>query len=93
MTNDKFRSLTGMTWEEAATLSNRLFFEADKLDEKALLLIRNLSDEPAVWTEYAATRRAAKIKRAEARREWLRITNILNSLDPKSGRPESDTVH
>jgi hypothetical protein len=97
MINNKFRSLTGMTWEEAATRSNQLFFEADKLDERAFLLLqKHRHVGPDVWAKFATTKRAAERKRAEARREWLRVTRILNSLDPKAGRPAkpiSPTLH
>lgn len=93
MISDKFELLTGMSWEEAATLSNRLFFEADKLDEKAFLLLKQESAGPEVWAKFAALKRAAKYKRAEARREWLRITRILHSLDSRTGRHGTQTLH
>ncbi len=91
--NEKFRSLTGMTWEEAATRSNQLFFEADKLDERAYLLLKQDQAGPEVWAEFASAKRAAESKRTEARRAWLQATQILNSLDPRAGRQLSHKVH
>ena len=85
MFNEKFLSLTGMTWEEAATRSNQLFFEADKLDERAYLLLKTDQADPTIWAEFSAVKQAAKRKRDEARREWLHATQILNSLDSKAG--------
>jgi hypothetical protein len=93
MLNEQFRSLTGMTWEEAATLSNQLFFEADKLDERAYLLLKEDQAGPHVWAEFASAKRAAELKRAQARRAWLQATQILNSLDPRAGRSVSHKVH
>jgi hypothetical protein len=93
MINEEFRSLTGMSWEEAATRSNQLFFEADKLDERAYLLLKKDHAGPAIWAEFSSAKRAAESKRADARREWLRATQILNSLDPRAGKPLSHKVH
>lgn len=93
MLNDKFRLLTGMTWEEAATLSNHLFVEADKLDERATVLLRTAKAGPDLWAEFASVRRAAQSVRAEARRSWLRATLILNSIDPKAGKAATQKVH
>lgn len=93
MLNDKFRLLTGMTWEEAATLSNHLFVEADKLDERAALLLRTIPAGPDVWAEFASVKRASQSIRAEARRSWLQATVILNSIDPKAGKASNQKVH
>lgn len=86
MINEQFHSLTGMTWEEAATRSNQLFFEADKLDERAYLLLKTDRAGPTVWAEFSYVKQAAESKRADARREWLRATQILNSLDSRAGK-------
>ena len=93
MLNDKFRLLAGMTWEEAATLSNHLFVEADKLDERAALLLRTTTAGPDVWSEFASVKRASQSIRAEAQRSWLRATLILNSIDPKAGKASNQKVH
>jgi hypothetical protein len=93
MLNERFRSLTGMSWEETANLSNQLYFEADQLDERAFLLLESDSVGPAIWAEFASVKRAAKSKRADARREWLRATQILNLIDPRAGKPLGQKIH
>jgi hypothetical protein len=93
MLDEKFQLLTGMTWEEAATLSNELFIEADKLEERAYQLLKKDQAGSEVWSEFASSKRAAKSVRAEARRAWLQATLVLNSIDPRAGRAHSDRVH
>lgn len=93
MLNEKFQLLTGMTWEEAATLSNHLYVEADKLDERAGLLLKKEQAGPEVWAEFASAKRAAQNIRAEARRSWLQATLILHSIDPRAGKALSRKVH
>lgn len=93
MLNEKFQFITGMTWEDAATLSNHLFVEADKLDERAYLLLKKDQAGPEIWAEFASAKRAAESIRTEARRAWLQATLILNSIDPKAGKASSHKVH
>jgi hypothetical protein len=95
MFNEKFKSLTGLTWEEAATQCNLLLLEANKLDEEAYRLLAADRLHADLWTRFNDTRKAAERRRAEARREWLRVTRILNSLDARAGRAafHGRTVH
>ncbi|MDB5983805.1 MAG: hypothetical protein JWQ69_4820 [Pseudomonas sp.] len=86
MTHDKFKSITGMTWEEASTRSNQLFFEADRLDEMAYSLLKCETLDTQVWGEFSAAKSEAGQKYVEARQEWQRIKQILSSLEPHAGK-------
>lgn len=90
MFNNKFKSLTGITWEEAATQCNQLLVEANKLDEQAYDLLAADKIDPDLWTRFNDIKKAAERRRVEARREWHRMTRILNSIDVKAGR---STLH
>ena len=93
MIDKKFEMLTGISWEEAATRSNELFVEADRLDEQAYLLLVSDKVGSSSWEAFASAKRAAVRKRCEAHQEWFRITRILNSIDPNSGRTARKTLH
>ncbi|MFS2161977.1 hypothetical protein ACCD10_32230, partial [Pseudomonas sp. Pseusp122] len=70
-------------------------FEATKLDEEAYLILMSDEADQDVWKKFAALKAAAKLKHATARLEWLRLTRILNSTDPKCGRATlfDDSIH
>ena len=81
MIHDKFKHVTGVSWEEAATRSHQLFFEADQLDDHAYSLLKKETLNPEVWNEFSSAKRKADNKYVEARLEWQRINSILSSLD------------
>ena len=95
MLNEKFKSLTGITWEEAATQCNQLLLEANKLDEQAYRLLGADKIDPDLWIRFKDARKAAEKRRADARRQWLRVTKILNSIDAKAGHSalRGRTIH
>jgi len=93
MVHEKFKQVAGLTWEEAATKSNQLFFEADRLDAKAYSLLREETLSPEVWNEFSAAKRKAEKKYLEARMEWQRIKSILGSLDKSAGKQSRQVLH
>lgn len=82
MIHDRFKHLTGMTWDQAVARNNLLFFEADELNECAYSLLHQDTLTPEVWAAFAATRKEAEDKYAQARQEWLKIRRALDSLEP-----------
>ncbi|MDB5118658.1 MAG: hypothetical protein JWQ79_4150 [Mucilaginibacter sp.] len=80
MTHDIFKNTTGMTWEEAASKSHQLFFEAHCLDRIAYAILKTETLSPQVWVEFLVAKSEAEKKYIEARHEWHRIRQILDSL-------------
>lgn len=93
MIHDKFKKVTGVSWEEAATRSNQLFFEADKLDNHAYSLLKKETLNPDVWNEFSTAKRRAEKKYVEARVEWQRIKSILGSINKPAGKSARQSVH
>lgn len=93
MVHEKFKQVAGLTWEEAATKSNQLFFDADQLDAQAYSLLREETLSPEVWSEFSAAKRKAEKKYLEAREEWQRIKSILGSLNQSAEKPTGQALH
>ena len=89
MQKEKFQSIADMSWEEAATLSNLLFVEAYKLDERAENLLKKEKATPADCAEFTYSKRAAQKIRAEAREAWLSATVKLHSMAPNANKAVS----
>jgi hypothetical protein len=81
MINDKFKDLTGMTWDQAVAQNNLLFFEADELNDQAYAILRQDTLSLETWREFAHAKKKAEKKYREARQEWLRIKHILTSVE------------
>lgn len=81
MIDDQFKDLTGLTWNQAVTRTNALFFEADALNERAYSLLRRDTLSPQLWADFSATRKEADERYARARLEWLRIKRVLSSVE------------
>jgi len=79
--NDSFKSVTGMTWDEAVHKNNQLFFEADELDNSAYALLHSDTLCPETWQQFSQAKQKAESKYLEARHEWQRIKLILGSLE------------
>jgi hypothetical protein len=81
MINDRFKNLTGMTWDHAVAQNNLLFFEADELNDQAYAILRKDTLTLATWREFSEAKKKAENKYREARQEWLRIKHILTSVE------------
>lgn len=80
MLHDRFRHLTGLTWDQAVAHINRLFLEAERLNESAYSLLSQDTLSPEIWAAFSATRKQAEAKFAQARQEWLRVRRTLGSV-------------
>ena len=64
-------------WDAQITLNANLFFEADRLDAAAYLIINNGFDDPEVWRRFTEAKKAAEAQRKLACLDWMRIRQAL----------------
>lgn len=64
-------------WDAQITLNANLFFEADRLDAAAYLIIDNGFDDPEVWRRFREAKKAALAQLQIACLDWLRIRQAL----------------
>jgi hypothetical protein len=93
MLHDRFRHLTGLTWDQAVAHINMLFLEAERLNEAAYSLLSQDSLSPEIWAAFSTTKKQAEAKYAQARQEWLRARRILGSVKRASQELADKIVH
>ncbi|HEX8592660.1 MAG TPA: hypothetical protein VF682_05190 [Pseudomonas sp.] len=81
MINDRFKDLTGMSWDQAVAHNNVLFFEADALNDRAYDMLRADTLTLDTWRDFSEAKKKAEKKYREARQEWLRIKHILTCVE------------
>lgn len=73
MNISRCRSAGNDYWDAQLILNAGLFFEADRLDAAACIIIANGFDDPGVWRRFTQLKRSAEAQREVACLDWLRI--------------------
>ena len=73
MNTVRFRFAKNEYWEAQITLNASLFFEADRLEAAAYVIIADGFDSPEVWKRFTEAKKAAEEKRQVAWLDWMRI--------------------
>lgn len=90
MLHERFRHLTGLTWDQAVAQTRRLSHEAEALHDAAYALLHQQALSPETWAAFSSIKKQAERKSAQARQEWLKFKRILSSVQRASHQMASN---